>query len=162
MDVHTKEQLLQQLETSQRRVAALLESVADVQDWQPEPAEWSFRCIAAHLATVEQKCHLRRVKLIASGENPYLAHYWNIGGYFYQHDLRDSLRRWIFTRQKLINFVRALSEQELLHTGTHEAIGSITVLDTLQEILEQDQGHYRHLTQLIIEYLEEAMMIQWN
>ncbi|MCC9077248.1 DinB family protein [Litorilinea aerophila] len=155
MTARTKEQLLQELQRSQQNVVALLESMAPVQDWQPESVEWSFRYIAAHLATVEQKCYLQRVMRIASGERPYFSHFTNSGVNYSRCDLRDSLRRWIALRQKLIAFVRQLSERQLRLTGVHEAIGPLTVLDLLQEILEQDQGHFRHLLQLIDDYYEE-------
>lgn len=153
----TREQLLQELQGSQKQVVKLLESMADVQDWQPEPLEWSFRYIAAHLATVEQKCHLRRVMGIASGETPHLSNYANTATDFSEMDLHESLDAWIATRHQLLNFVRALSERELAYVGVHEAVGPMTVMDTLEEILEQDQGNLRHVYQLIVAYYEEAL-----
>jgi hypothetical protein len=155
MDGDTREQLLLELEASQQEVVRLLESVADIQDWQPEPVEWSFRYIAAHLATVEQKCHLRRVMRIASGEGPHFSHYSTIASNFSEVDLRDSLRKWVSTRHQLIDFVSHLSDRELRFTGFHEAVGPMTVLDALQEILDQDQGNLRHVFQLIIDYQED-------
>ncbi len=153
----TREQLLQELQGSQKQVVKLLESMADVQDWQPEPLEWSFRYIAAHLAAVEQECHLRRVMGIASGDRPRLPHYANTAANFSQMDLHESLADWVATRHQLLNFVRALSERELAYVGVHEAVGPMTVMDTLAEILEQDQGNLRHVYQLIVAYYEEAL-----
>ena len=75
MSESTREQLLEQLEDSQRRVSAVLAPMEPVQDWQREPVEWSFRYIAAHLATVEEGCHLPRVERIAAGDNPRLTRY---------------------------------------------------------------------------------------
>ena len=77
MSQPSREQLLQELESSQNQVSALLASMAHVQDWQPEPAEWSFRFIAAHLAAVEQQVYLHRIRRIASGQTPVLTHYEN-------------------------------------------------------------------------------------
>ena len=156
MAEYSREQLLQDLQTSQHQVVTLLETMADVQDWQPEPAEWSFRYIAAHLATVEKHCHLRRVTRIASGDRPHFEPYANKGCNFGDRDLRDSLQKWVATRQRLLAFVRNLSERELTFTGIHETMGAITVLDALVEILEQDQGNLRHVRQLIIDFYEEA------
>jgi hypothetical protein len=151
-DQLTRDYLLDELQHSQRQVVQLLEAMADVQDWQPEPAEWSFRLIAAHLATVEQKCHLRRVRRIASGQAPHFSHYAGIGDHFAAYDLHDSLRRWVATRQELIAFVRNLAEPQLAFVGFHEAVGPMTILDALQEMLDQDQGNFRHVYQLIIAY----------
>ena len=94
---------------------------------------------------------------IASGDNPRFANYYNICVDFGQIDLLDSLKRWIATRQKLLAFVRTLSERELHFMGTHEAVGAITVLDTLQEMLDQDLGNLHHVYRLIIDYHEETM-----
>ena len=153
----TREQLLQELQTSQNQIVTLLETMADVQDWQPEPAEWSFRFIAAHLATVEQKCYLHRVLRIASGETPLLTHYENQATGFARMDLHASLRRWIATRRELLDFVAAVPDRDLTLVGIHEMVGPMTLLDTLEEILDQDQGNLRHVYQLITAYYEEAL-----
>jgi hypothetical protein len=156
-DLLTRDQLLDELQASQVQVARLLESMAEAQDWQPEPAEWSFRLIAAHLAAVEQSYHLRRVKAIASGEAPHFDLYATSGANLVAHDLRDSLHRWAAARQQLITFVRGLSEPQLAYVGFHDVVGPITVLDALQEMWEQDQGNFRHVYQLIVAYHEEAL-----
>jgi hypothetical protein len=49
------EQLVRRVKYTQKRLIALLETKADDQDWQPDPGEWSFRYIAAHLATTEEE-----------------------------------------------------------------------------------------------------------
>jgi hypothetical protein len=154
---YTREQLLHALRISQHRVIELLHSVATIQDWQPEPVEWSFRYIAASLAPIERTCHFRRVKRIASGENPHFSQYTTIGADFNHADLHESLNKWVSARQELVDFVKSLSEQELSFTGVHEPVGNITVLDALEEILIQDQGILRHVNQLIEAYYEEAM-----
>lgn len=156
MSEPTREQLLEELEDSQRKVTAILSRMGPVQDWQREPVEWSFRYIAAHLATVERGCHLHRVERIAAGDSPYLDRYNYTAADFAQRDLADSLHAWSAARQQLIEFVSRLSENELRFTGAHEGIGAITVLDALQEILDQDHGNYRHVRQLITDYYEEA------
>lgn len=153
----TRAQLLRDLQTSQTQVIRLLESMADVQDWQPEPAEWSFRLIAAHLATVEQACHLRRVTEIASGVTPVLDLYANSHVVPTPAGLHDSLQVWIAVRRRLIAYVYELSEAQLGYIGIHPALGPMTVLDTLQEVLDQDQGNLRHVYQLIAVYHEEAL-----
>jgi len=157
MSESTREQLLEQLEDSQRRVSAVLAPMESVQDWQREPVEWSFRYIAAHLATVEEGCHLPRVERIAAGDNPRLARYNYTAANFNQIDLADSLNAWSAARRELIDFVSRLSEQELHFIGAHEDVGDITLLDALQEILDQDRGNFRHVCQLIADYYEEAL-----
>ena len=151
----TREQLLQELQRSQTQVVNLLESMAPIQDWQPEPAEWSFRFLAAHLASLEKTCHLPRVISIASGDTPLLGLYATTADDYQQADLHKSLKRWLSTRRELIDFVTALSPHQLSFVGIHESLGPLTVLQLLHEILEQDQGNLRHVRQLIIAYQEE-------
>jgi hypothetical protein len=155
MSEHTRRQLLQDLQTSQQQVVDVLAATERIQDWQREPVEWSFRYLAAHLAAVEKQCHLRRVKRIASGETPRLHGYSDVADDLDEHDMRESLDEWTEARRRLIDYVSDLDDRQLNYVGIHEKIGAITLLDTLQEILEQDQGNFRHVCQLIIDFCEE-------
>jgi hypothetical protein len=151
----TRAELIKELRRSQTQVVKLLESMAPVQDWQPEPAEWSFRFLAAHLATVEQRCHLPRIVQIASGETPLLSLYSNTAANYQDVDLHKSLKRWVSIRHELLDFVKSLSAKQLAYIGIHESLGPMTLLELLQEILVQDQGNLRHVRQLIIAYQED-------
>jgi hypothetical protein len=145
------EQVIGSLKATQVQLCRLLESVADVQDWQPQPGEWSFRYIAAHLATVDEDCFKDRIVRLAAAENPHFASYFNTGWDFSQLDLRDSLHKWTVVRQQLFDLVQGLSEEALALTGTHAAFGTITVQSVLQTMLRHDQEHLQHLAQLIQE-----------
>jgi hypothetical protein len=145
MLVDTRAQLINQLETSQNELIALLTSVADQPDWQPAPDMWSFRYHAAHLATVDREAYWERVTRIAAGEKPHFEWYLNTDRDFSQHDLRDSLHQWAITRRQIIDFVRALPEDKLTLTGTHRTFGTITVLDVLQGMLDHDHEHLEEL-----------------
>jgi hypothetical protein len=151
----TRDELMKELQSSQKQVVNLIEAMASIQDWQPEPAEWSFRFLAAHLANVERTCHLPRVISIASGETPTLSLYSNTATNYQNADLHKSLKQWMSARQELLDFVKSLSPRQLAYVGIHESLGPLTVLELLQEILEQDRGNLRHVRQLIIAYQED-------
>jgi hypothetical protein len=155
MSEPTRQQLLQELQTSQQQVVDALAATERIQDWQRDPVEWSFRYLAAHLADVERQCHFRRVKRIASGGTPEIQGYVEIADGLGDHDMHESLRAWIAARQQLIKYVRDLDDRQLHYVGIHEKIGAITVLDALQEILDQDYGNFRHVCQLIVDFCEE-------
>src|SRR5690606_29362366 len=108
-----------------------------------------------HLATVEQTCHLPRAIRIASGETPWLDLYANTAADHQQLELHQSLKRWETTRLELIQFVESLSDRQLAYIGIHESVGPMTVLDLLNEILDQDRGNLRHVRQLIVAYQED-------
>lgn len=154
MSDRTRETLLTKLRLSHKFLATLLELTTDVQDWQPEPAEWSFRLIAAHLVTMERDFYAPRVKRIAAGENPYFQRYVNTGVDPNIGDVNDSLSQWAMERKQLLDFVETLSEDELRQTGTHEIQGTISTLDALRELEEHDLRQFRHVEQLIEDYLE--------
>lgn len=153
--IEAREQLVADLEQTQQAVARLLESMAPMQDWQPEPAEWSFRYIAAHLASVEEECHLVRMRKIAAGDTPDLPNYRERSVDFSDEELVDSLAKWQTTRRQLLEFVGELSARQLSYIGIHEKLGVVSLLDALQEIADQDQGHLRHIRRLIVAYYEE-------
>ncbi len=151
----TRQQLVEELTRSHAELRRLLESVAPVQDWQREPAEWSFRYIAAHLATAERAFHLARLMLIASGREPRLAGYNQHGLRMARCDLHESLAQWTLARQELLAFIATLNEADLSLTGIHADIGVITLLDALDEVARQDRGHIRHVRQLIRDFYED-------
>jgi len=151
----TREQLISKLKTSQRQLTALLNSVADNQDWQPSPDAWSFRYRAAHLATVEKEAYWDRITRIAAAEDPHYESYFNTGRDFSQHELRNSLSEWAVTRRKVMHFVRSLPKAKNALTGTHDSFGTITVLDVLQGMLDHDREHLGELTQLIADFRTE-------
>lgn len=154
--LHTRATLVAELQETQHDVTRLLHTMAPVQDWQPEPAEWSFRYIAAHLAAVEEECHLVRVQRIAAGNTPTIANYRDRGIDFSEQDLADSLDQWRNTRRTLLDFVAGLPPRALTYIGIHEKLGVVSLLDTLQEMVDQDRGHLRHIRRLIVAYHEDG------
>jgi len=145
----TTNQLIGEIRSTQELLTSLLNSVAVDQDWQPAPEEWSFRFVAAHLATVDKECYQDRVVRIAGGENPYFDSYFNTDRDFSKFELPDSLHAWAVTRQEIIAFVSNLSEKQFSLTGTHAAFGTLTVQRVLKLMLDHDQEHIRDLEKLI-------------
>jgi len=154
MPKYEKEALLDELRLSHQKVAVLLQSMVDNQDWQPEPAEWSFRYIAAHLAAIESEYHMSRVARIASGEEPHFDYYIDSGIDYSDQDIGDSLRFWAKTRQQLVDLVAGLPDNRLQFTGTMTVIGAISLKDVLMDMVVADRGHARHVTQLIEDFHE--------
>ncbi len=147
-----REQLIEALQLSHRKLSDLLMSVADDQDWQPAPGQWSFRYIAAHLATVEKECFQDRLRRIAAGGQPYFEYYLNTGRDFSRLELTDSVRDWAMTRRENIDFVRNLAEEQWALAGVHETFGSMTALDAFKVMVDHDQEHWQELVQLLAEY----------
>jgi hypothetical protein len=149
MENGTRNDQINSVLVTQKQLIALLESVADIQDWQPNPQEWSFRYIAAHLATVDRDCYRDRIIRISAGENPNFLSYFNSGWDFSHCELVDSLHEWAITRQEMIDFVSALPEDTWQLTGNHSAFGTITVLDVFKMMHNHDNEHIDELRQMI-------------
>jgi hypothetical protein len=149
-------QLIEKLRSSQDQLMVVLESVADDQDWQPAPEEWSFRYLAAHLATVDKDCFLDRIVRISAGQRPHFEAYFNTGWDFSGHDLKESLRKWATVRQEIFHLVKVLPEEGWSLTGTHPRFGTMTVLSVLQVMLNHDLEHLEHLEKLIAQHRAEG------
>src|SRR5229473_1056581 len=78
---------------------------------------------------------------------------------FYSNDDRDfdgislesALSEWAGTRNRLIDFVRALSEEERSCVGVHKKFGELTVDGYLRVALDHDRDHLRSLERLAAE-----------
>ena len=147
--------IIAQLKNSQSRLSACLIPVADDQDWRPRPGAWSFREIAAHLATAESECLQPRLKRIASGEHPHFELYLNTDRDFSGFYFCAALRDWANTRQAIFDFVRGLTVEQLTLTATHAFYGTLTVPGYLQAWLAHDQEHLDELERLLIQHAAE-------
>lgn len=146
---------LEEIQESQAELIALLETVADDQDWQPEPDRWSFRFIAAHLAVAERECFLDRVQRILEEENPHFAYYDNTGSDFSQLDLKGSLESWANTRREIIDLIKSLPEDAWLRRATHETKGEVYLGDILESMVEHDREHIQEVETNLRKYRDQ-------
>ena len=137
---------------SQDRLCALFFSIANHQDWQPSPHEWSFRFIAAHMAQVELDCHLRRVQEISAGENPHYTYYLNTGWDFSAYAIQDSISLWRERRNEVVMTLRRLDSDQLNMTGTHDSFGTIRAIDIIRLALDHDKEHEEHMNQILVDF----------
>lgn len=151
----SRTELIGKLQESQKRLSEMLATVASDQDWQSDPEEWSFRFLAAHLATGEKECLQPRLQQIAAGEQPSFDLYLNSGRDFSQMDLMQSLQDWQATRQEICDFVRDLPEEKLSLTGSHSYYGTLTILSYLRAFYEHDQDHLHDLEQMMAIYRQQ-------
>ena len=143
-------QLIEKLRATQRQFGVILESMAENQDWQPDTERWSFRFIAAHMATVEGECFLDRVKRFSTDESPHFEHYDNAGRDFSQFELINSLREWAALRRELLDLVCSMPENTWHRVAAHSTRGTQTLLELLHIMLEHDQEHLQEVQQMNI------------
>lgn len=137
---------------SQDRICALFFSIANHQDWQPGPHDWSFRFIAAHMAQVELDCHLRRVQEISAGEKPHYTYYLNTGWDFSAYDIQDSISLWRERRNEVVMTLRRLDQDQLSMTGTHDSFGTIKTIDIIRLALDHDKEHEVDMNRILADF----------
>jgi len=137
-----------ELKHSAAELSRALESVADHPDYRPDTQHWSFREIAAHLESCEVECVLVRVRQIAANAQPKFDFYDNEGWDFSDRELRASVRAFNECRDRLIDFARSLTPEQLSRTGEHRTFGRITVGDYLRINLGHDREHLKDLNQM--------------
>lgn len=141
--------LLEELASSQQLVVAMTQLIAD--DAPDRVGAWTLRDIAAHLATTERECFEPRIRAMAEGERPEFEYYSNDERDFDGITLPGALSEWRETRDRLIEFVRGLSEEERARVGVHKKFGELTVDGYLRIALEHDQDHLLSLERLATE-----------
>ena len=146
----SNEQLIEMLRATHRQFSIILESLAENQDWQPDTERWSFRFIAAHMATVEEDCFLDRVKRFSTNESLHFEHYDNTGRDFGQFELINSLREWAALRRELLDMVSSMPENTWHRSAAHSTRDTQTLLELLHIVLEHDQEHLQEVQQMNI------------
>ncbi len=143
------ETLLEELKASQQLMVAMTQLVAD--DHPARVGAWTLRDIAAHLATTEKECFEPRIRAMAAGERPEFEFYSNDDRDFEGISLESALTEWAGTRNRLIDFVRALSDEDRNRVGVHAKFGELTVDGYLRVALDHDRDHLRSLERLAAE-----------
>ncbi len=143
------ETLLDELKASQQLVVAMTQLVAE--DVPARVGAWTLRDIAAHLATTERECFEPRIRAMAAGERPEFEYYSNDQRDFDGISLGRALTEWADTRNRLIDFVRGLSDEERNRVGVHTKFGELTVDGYLRIALDHDRDHLRSLERLATE-----------
>lgn len=141
--------LLEELKASQQLMVAMTQLVAD--DHPARVGAWTLRDIAAHLAATERECFEPRVRAMAAGERPEFEYYSNDERDFDGIMLGSALTEWAATRNRLIDFVRALSDEDRSRVGVHAKFGELTVDGYLRIALDHDRDHLRSLERLAAE-----------
>ena len=137
------------LEKTPAILETLLRDVpADVLDWKPSPDRWSIAEVLAHLLMIEQ-LYGDRAKRIVVDNNPTLEKYFEPD----EAKLRGKttnqyLKEFVALRQANYFFWHGIPSSAGSRTGVHPEMGTITLLQLLNELANHDLGHLRQITEL--------------
>lgn len=135
--------IVDDLSASQQLVVTMMRVASD--DQSARIGAWSLRDVAGHLAASERECFEPRIRAIAAGERPAFDFYTNDERDFGGLQLEEALDEWVTTRERLLEFVRGLSDEELERVGMHQRYGEISARRYLEIALDHDRDHLRGL-----------------
>ncbi len=128
----------------------LARATAQDLDWQPSPDRWSISMVLAHLADVERKALMSRLRAIAEQNDPLLPVYdqlqlFRSGKKF---DGLQELASFEQERRQMLTWFETVPASVGSRTGRHQQLGVITFTELLNEFLFHDLGHIRQVIEL--------------
>jgi uncharacterized damage-inducible protein DinB len=150
-------QIKQKLAAARGKLLATVEGLDAAQwDWQPEDGRWSVRLTLAHVGSA-QWSHLQVARWLAAGETVDLTGFdldaWNEAHVAERADwpVDQVLADLEAAQQASFAFLEGLDAQTLARTGTHPALGEMSVGQVIRVIGLHDNLHRRDLLRLLDE-----------
>ena len=116
-------------------------------EWSCRPAEneWSLTEIACHLRDVDREVNLPRMKLVSSGQNPFLAgvvtDIWAEERDYLHQDGLNGLSVFLDTRTELVKLLGKLDEQSWRLPARHTIFGPTQLVELAGFISTHDRTH---------------------
>jgi len=120
----------------------------DILDWKPAVDRWSISEVLGHLLLIEQ-LYGDRAKRIVVDNNPTLAKYEEPNQFqLRKMPGRQYLEDFVALRQAHFFFWHGIPSAAGSRTGVHPEMGSVTLLQLLNELANHDLGHLRQIAEL--------------
>jgi hypothetical protein len=123
--------------------------------WKPAPDRWSISEVLAHLAALEQVYAERTLRMVAE-DSPALAKYDQSGaaarGEHSRGSAGENLAHFTRTRRSTLALLIGLPASAGARTGLHSELGSVTLVQMLNEWANHDLGHVRQIAELYRAY----------
>ena len=117
-------------------------------DWKPAPDRWSITEVLAHLLAIEQ-LYGDRARRIVVDNNPTLAKYLEPDeAHLGRKTTNQYLREFVTLRKANYFFWHGVPSSAASRTGVHPEMGTITLLQLLNELANHDLGHLRQIAEL--------------
>jgi len=136
------------LEKTPVLLETLLRDVPEtILDWKPAADRWSITEVLAHILEIEQ-LYAERAKRIVVDNNPELAGSPEPDSKGRQRTAAQYLRDFLTLRRAHLYFWHSLPSSAGARAGVHHEIGSVTLLQLLNELANHDLGHLRQIAEL--------------
>lgn len=144
------------LEKTPRLLETLLCDLSgELLHWKPVPDRWSISEVLAHLAALEQVYAERALRMVAE-EAPALIKYDQASAAARAEYSRRSagvnLALFTRTRRSTLALLRSLPDSAGLRTGVHSELGTVTLVQMINEWANHDLGHLRQIAELYRAY----------
>lgn len=137
------------LEKTPALLETLLRDVPEaVLDWKPAEDRWSITEVLSHLLEIE-KLYAERAKRIVVDTNPPLTCFVEPdAAAVRKRAAAQYLRDFATARRAHLYFWHSLPSSTGARTGVHHEMGSVTLLELLNELANHDLGHLRQIAEL--------------
>jgi len=136
------------LEKTPVLLETLLRDVPEtILDWKPAPDRWSITEVLAHIFEIEQ-LYAERAKRIVVDNNPPLTRSVEPDSMGRRPTASRYLRDFLAARRAHLYFWHSLPSSAGARTGVHHELGSVTLLQLLNELANHDLGHLRQIAEL--------------
>jgi hypothetical protein len=119
--------------------------------WKPAQDRWSISEVLAHLAALEQIYAERALRMVAE-DAPALVKYDLAGatarGEYSRGSAGENLALFTRTRRSSLALLVGLPASAGARTGVHSELGTITLVQMLNEWANHDLGHLRQIAEL--------------
>jgi len=145
---------LRQLEATPEILRLLMDGLSPEDAvWKPAPNRFSIAEVLEHLSHTEGHCFRARIERMVEEDNPTLEPYdpeaWFAAGQYTGRDPEDSFDHFETQRELNLEYLRGLPASAAVRTGTHAAIGPMTVSHQLNEWAFHDIGHIKQIAEII-------------
>lgn len=145
------EQVIEDLKKDSEKILAYVRSLSEpVWNFKPGPERWSIKEILGHLADVDDKIYLPRLKRIVAEQYPFLPsidqeELVRQGGHQEQSSA-ELMARYKKARQATIQFLQSTSDSDWERTGQHEEYGKLVFGQIVRERMRwHDQKHLEQI-----------------
>jgi len=154
LDRNDIEGLLDRLAATPGRLAAAASGLTPEQlTTSPESDEWSALAVLAHMRAYDDILAPRLIMMLARNEPALPAvderRWGEIMGYE-RSDFQELLAGFTFRRADLVRALRRLGPSDWNRTGQHEARGTITLTDTLRNLVGHEDEHCLQIETLLV------------
>lgn len=138
------------LEASGRAYVTILRSIPpDAASWRPAPEEWCANECLGHIIEAEKRGFAGRIRLILREDNPRFQTWDQPSVAAARHDREkqpeELIREFEPLRAESLVTLRSLREDQLMRSGEHPRVGSLTIDALLHEWVHHDTNHLRQV-----------------